>query len=199
MALPETIRVKLSSEEAGSISITPVVLQEMPSRELIERILEVTGKDADRIRDLLLRGAMVSGASRFRWDGWDADIGEIEAVLSTFPDPAPERPFAGEACVMARFHGAGRHLDLPRQLGARRRLLRKSSFWDALLEILEAEAPEYVDYSYREQADCYRVHISAAVAERIRRSASLLSSSPFGLPVPWEHFQTVDLYVPRSL
>src|SRR5574342_259054 len=36
MALPESIRVKLSSEEAGAISITAVVVREMAARELIE-------------------------------------------------------------------------------------------------------------------------------------------------------------------
>ncbi len=45
MALPPTIRVKLSSEAADSISLTPVVVQELPVRDLIEHMLGVTGKD----------------------------------------------------------------------------------------------------------------------------------------------------------
>ena len=57
----------------GSISITPVVVREMPLRELVEYMLGVTGKDEARIRELLLRGTLVSGASRFRWAGWEAD------------------------------------------------------------------------------------------------------------------------------
>jgi len=72
MPLPEKIRVKLSSEAAESIALTPVVVQEMALRELIEHVLGVTGKDEARIRDLLLRGTLVSGASRFRWPGWEA-------------------------------------------------------------------------------------------------------------------------------
>ena len=74
MALPPTVRVKLSSEAAESISITPVVVQEMPVGELVEYMLGVTGKDEARIRELLLRGSLVSGASRFRWTGWDAGL-----------------------------------------------------------------------------------------------------------------------------
>ena len=70
MALPPTVRVKLSSEAAESISLTPVIVQEMPLRELIEYMLGVAGKDEGRIRELLLRGTIVSGASRFRWSGW---------------------------------------------------------------------------------------------------------------------------------
>ena len=48
MALPDRIRVKLSSEAAEGISITPVVAREMPLRELVEYMLGVTGKDAAR-------------------------------------------------------------------------------------------------------------------------------------------------------
>ena len=50
MALPPTVRVKLSSEAAGSISLTPVVVQEFAIRELVENILAVTGKDEARVR-----------------------------------------------------------------------------------------------------------------------------------------------------
>ena len=39
MPLPSTVRVKLSSEVAESISITPVVVREIPMRELIEHML----------------------------------------------------------------------------------------------------------------------------------------------------------------
>ena len=39
MSLPDTVRVKLSSEAAEYVSITPVVVREMPVRELIEQLL----------------------------------------------------------------------------------------------------------------------------------------------------------------
>jgi hypothetical protein len=95
MALPPTLRVKLSSEAAGSISITQVVVQEMPVAELVEHMLGVTGKDEARIRQLLLRGTLVSGASRFRWTGCDAAPDDLRLLLATFPDarpPPPPRP-----------------------------------------------------------------------------------------------------------
>src|SRR4051794_11530453 len=101
MALPDTVRVKLSSEVAESISITPVVLQDLPTRELVEHMLGITGKDAPRVHDLLLRGTLVSGASRFRWTGWDAGRADIEQLLATFPDRDPQRPFTPERCVRA--------------------------------------------------------------------------------------------------
>src|ERR1700692_2849846 len=61
MPLPTTVRVKLSSEVAESISITPVVLRDIPIRELIEHMIGITGKDESRLHDLLLRGTLVSG------------------------------------------------------------------------------------------------------------------------------------------
>ena len=76
MPLLDTIRVKLSSEAAEYVSITPVVVQEMPVRDLVEHMLGITGKDEARVRDLLLRGTLVSGASRFRWTGWSMPSGK---------------------------------------------------------------------------------------------------------------------------
>src|SRR5579883_2465106 len=98
MAWPPTIRVKLSSEAAGAISVTPVVVQELTPRELIEQMLATTGKDAARIREILRRGALVSGASRFRWAGWDADLEGLREVLSGFPDSNPSLAFSRERC-----------------------------------------------------------------------------------------------------
>src|SRR5580704_4481188 len=105
MALPQTIRVKLSSEAAEAISLTPVVVQEMPVRDLIEHMLGITGKDEARIRELLKRGTLVSGASRFRWVGWDADGGDVRDVLLTFPDADPSRRFDASRCLRATLRG----------------------------------------------------------------------------------------------
>ena len=46
MALPERISVKISSEAAGSISITPVVRQELAAAQLVENILRVIHIDS---------------------------------------------------------------------------------------------------------------------------------------------------------
>src|SRR5215831_9669117 len=115
MALPDRIRVKLSSEAAEGISITPVVAREMPLRELVEYMLGVTGKDEARVRELLLRGTLVSGASRFRWSGWEADVAAITELLGTFPDPEPARLFAGENCVRAVLRGGRQPVEIPRE------------------------------------------------------------------------------------
>ena len=114
-ALPETIRVKLSSEAADYVSITPVLVQELPLRELVGHMLGVTGKDEARIRELLLRGTLVSGASRFRWTGWDADIDGIRHLLAGFPDPEPGRPFDAARCVRATLRTTRQPIEIPRE------------------------------------------------------------------------------------
>src|SRR5438093_5775962 len=174
MALPDTIRVKLSSEAAESISITPVVVQEIPIRELVEHMLGVTGKDVRRLHELLLRGTLVSGASRFRWAGWDADREAIEVLLATFPDPDPLRPFSAERCVRAALRGPGRRIEIPREIGLRKPLFRRASFWDTLMGVAASSKAKYVDYSYRDRADCYSAELSLVSLERLRASAGLV-------------------------
>src|SRR5689334_11560157 len=125
MALPERVRVKLSSEAAEGISITPVVAREMLLRELVEYMLGVTGKDEARVRELLLRGTLVSGASRFRWNGWEADVESVTELLRTFPDPDPARPFAAVRCVRAILRGGRQAIEIPRDAGMRKPLFRR--------------------------------------------------------------------------
>src|SRR6185503_17726242 len=129
MPLPDTIRVKLSSEVAESISITPVVVRDIPIRELIEHMLGITGKDTPRLHELLLRGTLVSGASRFRWTGWDAERQDIEALLAAFPDRDPGRPFTPELCIRAALRAPGRRIEIAREVGLRKPLFRRASFW----------------------------------------------------------------------
>ena len=106
MALPETIRVKLSSEDGGGDLHHAGGGAGTAVRELVEHMLGVAGKDEARIREMLLRGTLVSGASRFRWVGWDAEPESLRALLATFPDAEPERPFdagaaSGRCCAAA--------------------------------------------------------------------------------------------------
>jgi len=136
MALPQTVRVKLSSEVAGAISITPVVLQELPVRELVEHLLGVAGKDESRIREILLRGTLVSGASRFRWAAWEADLESLRELLATFPDADPSRPFAAAGCIRAILRGGRHAIEIPREAAARKSLFQRKTFWDLLMEVI---------------------------------------------------------------
>lgn len=196
--LPETIRVRVSTEDAGYISITPVVVRELPLRELIERMLGITGKQPGRIHELLLRGTLVSGASRLRWAGWDADCAALESLLATFPDPDPSRPFTGRLCMRAVLKGPACRIDLPRDIGAERRWLRRRSFWDVLMEVAAAGVPRYLDYSYAERADRYLMDLTPAAADQFRQRAAALRYSRLEYQVRSAAFDCVEFYVARG-
>ncbi|MGC8794589.1 MAG: hypothetical protein ACP5U2_14485 [Bryobacteraceae bacterium] len=197
MGLPAALRVKLSSEEAAYLAMTPVVVQEMALRDLIELALAAVGKDPERIAELLLRGALVSGATRFRWDGFRPDPEELAALLASFPDPEPQRPFAAERCVRAVLSGPFCRIEISRRAGAQRRWLRQRSFWDVLMEEAARAGLEYREYSYKDRADCYRLILSPGSARRLREQAGLLRYSTLEDRVRAGGFEQIEFYVLR--
>lgn len=197
MALPQTIRVKLSSEAAEAISLTPVVVQELPIRELIGHLLGVTGKDHTRIRELLLRGTLVSGASRFRWAGWEADLEGIRGILATFPDPEPERRFQAERCVRATLRGGRQAIEIPREAGTRKGLFQRQTFWDLLMDVIGEEGMAYAGYSYRERADRYLRELTIPEAARLREGSGLVKYSTLSEQVRTVAFLQAELWVER--
>jgi hypothetical protein len=197
MPLPATIRVKLSSEAAEAIALTPVIVQEMALRELIEHVLGVTGKDEVRIRDLLLRGTLVSGASRFRWTGWEAEADGLHDLLASFPDPEPMRAFAPDACMRAILRGGRQIIDIPRDAGLRKGFFQRRSFWDDLLAVIGAAAPVYAGYSYRDHADRYQRDFTHAETERLRGVSGNLRYSTLRDQMRTVTFTHAELLVKR--
>jgi len=178
--LPETIPVRYTEEEAGYVTVRPLVRQTFRLDELLDMILSVAGKDAARVRQLLHSGTVVYHFYRYSWNGFDADETELAAALARFPDADPSRPFAASQCTNAVFDDAGanpRHLlDLNREAASRRRLFRGKSFWEGLLEIALEEKPAYQKYSYSRRADLYRLDLDAENAARIEDAANRLAS-----------------------
>ncbi len=197
MSLPKTIRVKLSSEAAEAISLTPVVAQELPLRELIEHMLGVTGKDEPRIREILLRGTLVSGASRFRWSGWEAEPEALRQLLATFPDPDPSRPFAAERCVRAILRGGRQTIEIPKEAGSQKGLFRRDSFWDALMAVIARGRTAYAGYTYRERADRYFREFTPAETERLRAAAEAVRYTTLRDQIRSVAFLQAELYVTR--
>ena len=198
MALPQIIRVKLSSEAAESISLTPVVVQELPVRELIEHMLGITGKDEPRIRELLKRGTLVSGASRFRWAGWEADLEGVREVLATFPDADPGRCFEAERCGRAILRGGRQVLEISREVGARKGLFQRASFWQLLMDVAGAGVATYGGYSYKDRADRYWRELTVSEAERIRAGSDAVRCSTLREQIRSVAFTQVELYATRA-
>lgn len=197
MALPQTVRVKLSSEVAESISITPVVVQELAMRELIEHLLGIAGKDEQRIRELLLRGTLVSGASRFRWAGWEPDPDSLRELLATFPDADPSRPFDAGRCLRAILRGGRRAVEIPRDSVSRKGLFQRGSFWGLLMEVVAASPAAYAGYSYRDRADRYFREFTPGETERLRGAGGAVRYSTLKDQIQSVAFTQAELYVER--
>jgi hypothetical protein len=137
-------------------------------------MLSVVGKDEARVREMLFRGTLVAGASRFRWPGWEVDQSELHDLMSTFPDPDPNLPFDGGHCLRAVFHGGRQAIELPREVGEHRGLLQKRTFWQVLMETTAAANPSYHGYSYRDRADRYWRDFDLQEIERLRQAADYI-------------------------
>ena len=180
MPLPETIPVRYTEEEAGYVTVRPLVRQTFRLDELLDMILSVAGKDVTRVRQLLHSGTVVYHFYRYSWAGFDADETELAAALSQFPDADPSRPFAPGQCTNIVFDGPGanpRHLlDLNRATASKRRLFRRQSFWEGLLEIAAEENLSYQNYSYGRRADIYRLDLDAENMSRISDAVDRLAT-----------------------
>jgi hypothetical protein len=161
--LPETIPIRYTEEEAGYVTVRPLVRQTFRLDELLDMILSVAGKDLTRVQQLLHSGTVVYHFYRYSWAGFDANETELAAALANFPDDDPSRPFAADQCTNALFESGGpnprRLLDLNRATASKRRIFRGQSFWTRLLEIAAEEKPAYQKYSYGRCADLYRLDL----------------------------------------
>lgn len=197
LPLPAKVPVKISSEAAGYVSFTPVARQELEFSELVERILGVTGKRLSRIRDILSRGSFVSGSSRYRWEPFEADSGELGAVLDRFPDEQPGRLFDPEKCTMVVFQGRRGNIELPCETASKRRLFKKTSFWDVLMATFAAAGPEYARYSYSDQADVYQVRLPPETLQTLLEHTKLLKYPSVGAELRFLEPNAAELFVKR--
>jgi hypothetical protein len=195
MAAPETVRVKLSSEEAGALSLTPVVVRDMSLRELVEEIAAVHGKDAGRIAEALKRGSVTGGATRFRWQSVELSEAELASALAFLPVDDPARTFDLSRCTEARLTGPGIRIVVSRQVAEARRLFQRTSFWNELPRI--AGALEYTAYSYRERADIFRASLSIEQREAVRAALSTLKHAVLARRIHLAPFDAIEFTVTR--
>ena len=197
MPLPDSIPVKISSETAGFISMTPVVRQQFSPAQLIENIVRVTGKDPERVGEILRQGTVVQGASRFRWEPLEASAEDITPVLAGFPDPEPNRPFNPARCLRVRLSGGRAPLELERAAASRKRLFRRRSFWQALLETIARVPVCYQHYSYGDQADVYVADLDPESAQQLWLEADLLPYPSLAAALQGGAYRRLELWVER--
>jgi len=177
--LPETIPVRYTEEEAGYVTVRPMVRQTFRLDELLDMILSVAGKDAARIRQLLHSGTIVYHFFRYSWAGFDADQAELAVALASFPDADPSLPFTPDQCALAIFESGGAHtrhlMELNRAAASKRRMFRGQSFWERLLEIADNEKMWYDGYSYGRRADIYRLDLDGENVPQITEALKRLA------------------------
>jgi hypothetical protein len=191
VALPDVIPVRYTEEEAGFVSFRPVVRQSFRLHELLDMVLSVTGKDAQRIHQILRSGTVVFHFYRYWWDGFEISDAELSALLASFPDPQPSRPFDPNACTQALFSAGGslpgNLLELTKAQGSQRRFLRRRTFWQALLASASAGPLAYAGYSYALKGDLYRLELSDSQREALLAAAQSLA--PRNLRAELQHLE----------
>lgn len=196
MALPQKVRVKLSSEAAEYVALTPVVVQELAFDELMQHVAGASGPDARRVREILKRGTLVSGASRFRWEGWECEEADAEAAVALLPKPEPQRPMDPACCLKATLAGTVARVDIAREAALPRRFLRRRNFWQCLLEA--PGEPRYLTYSYRDRADHYKVELTAAACSQLKKDADLLKFDGLRKQIQMREFDHIHWLVGRT-
>lgn len=199
MALAAAIQVKISSEAAEAVALTPVVVREMPTIELMEHLAAAAAADPTRIRELLKRGSLVSGASRFRWQPIDASIEEVTTIFQQLPAPDPARAFDTARCVRVALVAGPRRWELSRAAASSRgfvqRLLQRPSFWTRALAV--SPEPLYLTYSYRDRADLFRCDIDDSTRPAVLSAAALLPYPALRAEIAAARLTTIEWFVER--
>lgn len=183
MPLPETIAIRFTQEDAGYVTVRPVVKQRFRLAELTDMILSVAGKNVSRVQQLFRAGTVVYNGYRYWWDGFACRVDEIDALLAPFPDDDPARPFetTSVACVFLEIGGGTQRslIGIARQEASEKRLFRNRSPWDILRNATAESAPRYEKYSYADRADLYRLPLSLETAAFLLNE--LRKAAPRGL------------------
>ena len=177
--------------------MTQVFVQRMDLHDLVERMLGYTGKDLELVRQVVARGSFVSGATRMRWDGFSISPDEAAVVLKDFPSAEPERTFDVLNCVGAQLLEGRIPIEIPSEAAAAKRLLRRKSFWDVLMQCAVAQPLEYVEYSYRLRSDRYRRVLLVAESTLLKEQTSLLAHAGLAQQIAENDFRILELFTHR--
>jgi len=176
MTLPETIPVRYTEEEAGYVSFRPLVRQIFRLNELLDMVVSVTGKDHERIRQIMRSGTIVFHFYRYWWQGFEIAEAELNALLARFPDPDPSRAFRSEECSVVLIEDSRAPprppIEISRAVASRTGIFRRRSFWGALAAAAAVGPVKYQGYSYARRADLYRLELTAELRTALIAAAA---------------------------
>ena len=203
MPLPETISMRFTEEDAGYVTVRPVVKQTFRLAELADMVVSVTGKNAARVQQIFRTGTVVYNGYRYWWDGFLANENEVTGLLALFPDDNPSRPFnSAQVRAVSLEIGGGTQralVNITRSEASAKKLFHKRSPWEVLLGAAQNSVPRYEKYSHADRADVYRAHLSPAMAAALLKEA--LQASPRVLRrklAPLQPPAALLFFVPRA-
>jgi len=187
MSLPDLIPVRYTEEDAGYVSVRPVVKQVFRLHELADMIVSIAGKDPARVQQIFRSGTAVYHGYRYWWDGIVAEASEIAALLVPFPDDDPSRPFEPSKATAALLEiGGGTQchvVEMLREDASEKKFLAKLSPWQVLLQYAASHASRYEKYSHVRRADLFRISLPYDQAQQLL--TALLEAAPRGLRHRW--------------
>ena len=187
MPLPLQIPVRYAEDDAGYVSMRPVVKQTFQLRELADMVVSVVGKDPARVLKIFHSGTVLYNGYRYWWDSLAADLPEFEELLLPFPDGDPSRPFVPSQSTAVLFEiGGGTQrniIEITAKEAGEKKLFAKSSPWNVLLNLATSSAPHYEKYSYARRADLYRLTLPYEAAQQLL--IALLETAPRTLRHRW--------------
>jgi hypothetical protein len=203
MPLPETIAIRFTEEDAGYVTVRPVVKQMFRLAELADMVVSVTGKSVPRVQQIFRAGTVVYNGYRYWWDGFASTENEVTGLLNAFPDDDPWlhfNPAQVTAVSLEIGGGAQRSLvRITRREASAKRLFHKQNPWGILLKAAQDSPPRYGHYSHSERADVYRVHLSPEMAASLISAA--LKASPRSLRKKFAALlppAAIQYFVPRK-
>jgi hypothetical protein len=203
MSLPDIIPVRYTEEDAGYVSVRPVVKQVFRLHELADLVVSIAGKDAARVHQIFRSGTAVYHGYRYWWDGIVAEASEIAALLLPFPDDDPSRPFEPSKATAALLEiGGGTQchvVEILREETSGRKFLGRHSPWQVLLRSAATHTARYEKYSHARRADLFRISLRYDQAQQLL--AALLEAAPRNLRHRWSTLRppaAITFVCPRS-
>ena len=203
MPLPNMIPLRYTEEDAGYMSVRPVVKQTFRLSELADMVVSVAGKNATRVQQIFRSGTVVYHGYRYWWEPLAADAAEIENLLIPFPEDDPSRPFVpNEAGAVLLEMGGGTQRavgELSRSEASEKRLFAKQSPWDILLAYASSRPARYERYDHSRKADLFRLAVPFDQAQSLL--AAMLEAAPRKLRQRWSTLRppaAVTFLCPRT-
>jgi len=202
MPLPQLIPVRYSEEDAGYVSVRPVVKQVFRLHELADMVVSIAGKDPARVQQILRSGTAVYNGYRYWWESIAAEAPEIDALLAPFPGDDPARPFEPSKATAALLEiggGTQRHIiEISRKEASAKKFLGRLSPWQALLQNIGSHPVRYEKYSHARRADLFRISLPFNDAQQL--VAALLEAAPRNLRHRWSNLKppaAITFVIPR--